>query len=284
MAALDISYPTHIPPVPNNSQEFIDRLRAKVNWAQWHVDRITTRVTHLQAMIQDLQNQRSIISDYWEELKVTNDLAKQVEAILHSAKAQARRVSRNSQWTMKAIKSLVVDVRDTLNAAEEVRDLIRLLLSRIQAMNEPGLDPTKSIYKMLKDVETEVGTAILSIVTAVKATLDVLKGANKLDNALRDDQDGIQAQLQDMITHLRTGKRPGLEDPDLPEYGPIPTFPLEDSDDDYYDRLKAQADRIDGKTQRLERAIARLNERKTILESRRDVIKKGLDAALAARS
>lgn len=227
--------------------------------------------------------QRNVIADYWEEMQVTNNLAKEVELALHKAKGHSWRVARTSHYGLKAIKSLTVDVRDMYESAEILRDLIQELVTRIDRLNDPGLNPAQSIYKMLNDFKTQVEAALAATVEAVTATLNVLKSSEILDKALGDEEDGIQRQLKDMITHLRTGKKPGLEDEGLPEYGPVPTFPLEDCDDDYYDRLKKEATRIDTLYNHKEEMIQRLEEKKVIYISKRDTVDKALTAALEAR-
>ncbi len=279
MAAPKVQARPFIRPVPDNAQEFIDRLKGRVQAVDNEVAYINSVVDSKRKLIDDLNRQYDIIRDYWLEIKDTNNLSEDMIRLLRRTLRHSRRVARISRWGLKAVKSLVIDIKSMYEATVITRDLVQDLVTRIDLLHDPGLDPKASIYGLLNEFKKQVNTSVDKTVEAVNATLKVLKGMEILDNALRDRQNGIRYQLRTMLKHLRTGKKSGLEDKDIPEYGPIPTFPLSDRDGDYYDRLKVRAQRFERILNDLTLDIQVLEDDKVRLDSKKNTIKKGLEAA-----
>lgn len=281
---LTIYYPPYYQPVPEDSTAFIEYLEGRVNWANLRVDWINNRVSNINIAKDDIRDHHTVVSNYWGRVQETDRLAGEVIATLTSAKSQAWRVCWNSSWTIKAIKSLVADMRELLDAVENLRNQIQELIGRIDALNDPELDRTRGVYKMLDEFKIMVNEAMAFTENAVTAVLEALEFGNTLDNNLGREADGIQNLLQDMMTHLSTGHKPGLEDPDLLPYEPIPSFPLADCDDDFHDRIQQEFKRVNSKWEHYERLTMKLEERKERIISRRDVFQNALDAAMESRN
>ncbi|MFZ2899288.1 MAG: hypothetical protein WA004_11735 [Saprospiraceae bacterium] len=197
------------------SQEYIDGLKEDLDKAKNCLDEAMAEATKAKAEYQNSEAWKIFLEHFFNRISQTLDIARNVIIALEGAHGQAEIICTNIKCTVEALQILVGEVKETSECVEELKQLLKELIEKIDCINDPVLDPNVSILKCIMELKAAVDTAMDATLNSISASLHAVKLLNKLLWMICEEdlggspiQGGLIHNLEGLIKLVQCGELP----------------------------------------------------------------------------
>ena len=238
------------------SQKYIDGLEDSKFKAGCLLDVAKANLKTAEDGYNNANTWKNVISEYWVRVQKTNELANKLISMecMDNMIDHAKKIGINVSKSKQAIQLLVNAIKLVSDCGDELKSLVQSLQYKIKCLDNLELNATKSkgILKLLDELDAAITEAQTCSCVAIENSLDALEASWNLNVLVNGDIDnyselemsgekGLRRIIEDLKTHIDTGKKPSWIDAKIKPTDDAPNFPLTTDDCDYYDYVEGEA-------------------------------------------
>lgn len=147
-----------------------------------------------EAASQQLKNRLSVVKDrrdklkiWYDELTNANDLARNLCDQLEILLTQTKKIADNTEWAVKAIKTLYCMIRDFYMQIDLINSKYDQLINCINCLKTPAFAPGQGIMKCLEEYGKKLESLIATRDQLTQALMVVIKIACRINKNLEKD-------------------------------------------------------------------------------------------------